>query len=62
MVAKNEKEKIELLDFRKKAFGRDFAIPRNVKMKVVKRKGRKRVKDKLREQLLKYYGFVLEDN
>ena len=68
MVAKDmEKEmgqegKIEVLDFRKASAKKAFAIPRTRDLKIVKRKGRKSVKSKLRLQLMKHYGFVLKDN
>jgi hypothetical protein len=45
-------EKIESLEFRKKG----FASPE------VRHRGRKSSKEKLRSQLMKHYGFELEDN
>lgn len=69
MAAKDmEKEigqegKIEVLNFRKASLAnKAFATPRVKDLKIVKRKGRRSVKSKLRMQLMKHYGFVLKDN
>lgn len=57
MVARREgRDGIEVLRFRKG----DFGTRRN--SSIIKHRGRKSVKDKLRAQLLKHYGFVLNDN
>ena len=63
MAAEREKKeeiegKIEVLNFRKGASG----TRKNTDFKTVKHKGRKRRKEKLKEQLMKHYGLVLEDN
>ncbi len=53
-MVEKEDGKIEVLKFRK-----GFGTGKN---KELKHKGRKRRKDKLKEQLMKHYGFTLKDN
>jgi hypothetical protein len=51
-MVEDKEEKIEVLKFRK-GLGTGKNKPH---------RGRKRREDKLKEQLMKYYGFSMEDN